>query len=1372
MGKPGAKKLDLITSTTPGDVHVLLVMGAPTPIPHPVPSSIIKDRVANSVKVEGQPGAVKGSKSKHTPPHIPQGGSWTKPPSNQGEIFITTSVNVLYEGKNAAVFGDTAMMCCDPSDMPVGKVMGNAATVLVAATGSGTGDDDRAAAAQAAMAKAAEGTGAGAPAMNQVTGEGHPVDVVTGNVIAQGEDLDLDGPLPVQFVRTYVSSRAAVDGPLGHGWAHNFQEEIEPVEQGHPEWERVHAELTAAGNPDPDVRYLVYRDPNGQPTAYRALADGGRLRDPFRRRTLERVGRTFQLTLAGGGVRRFARVEGSGTRYLPVEVADRKGNVMRLRYDRAARPVEIEDPYQRTVCLVYDDRRLVELRLRLPGRPERRWCSYSYDDRGDLVAVLDRADFRTRYAYADHLLVMDRNRDGYAFHFAYDAERRCVQTWGEDGYLTRHLRFDPSRRRTHVVNGEGEHTVYSYTDAGVVQRIEKGGALFSESLFDELGRVIERSSGAGVIARMTYGDAGELLAIADADGNETTYTYNEFGQATSLTDALGAVTTHEYDERGNMTARTLPGGATTRWVHDARGRIVEEIRANGRRITIAYDEFGHPREVSDGSRRLTYRYDALGQLVRYTPCDGPERTYEWNEQGYPFRMLVGDQVTAAFEYSPEGYLLSDRDAHGTVRRFAYGPPGVAVETTTHDSGPAERAILRTRLTITRDSEGRPVTVTDQDGLVRTSAYDAAGHLVRETDPDGTVRHLTRDGAGRVVEIRDNRGTAQRTMTDGRGAPLRIEYADGTHDAFEYDELGRVTSATNAWGTVGFEYDAEGRQTVRRQGDFEILADVAPDGRRMSWTWPDGPTTTFTAASGGILDSIEFAGRRIDFEFDGSRLPARRALPNGLVESYEFDALGRQVRYELRGARDSLVTRHIEYDGYRIARIRDSAAGDREFHYDVHGRLVRVAGAAQEEYRYDARDNLVASHRFRESYVEGPDLLRRADARQLDYDERGRVVELRREDGVLRFGYDAKGDLTSVDLPDGGSVTYRYDVFGRRVEKVFRGGSRDGTRVRFCWNDDDLVKEERWNGDELYEERCYLFASHVPIARLDRRGGTERAIFYHTDHVGTPRLCTDEQGEVVWRSAAEAFGHDASASTFQPLCLPGQYFDEETGLHYNRFRYYDPFTTRYLQPDPLHTIADPNRYGYPLDPLTRSDPLGLSSTRVINADPADGALIKGEARDRWAAAGVPVSDMFGDDGMPDLTGVDHVVIYAHGNPWEIGRSTPEDRLKGKVAEFSPGMSGRELAQYLKARGFTGSRVTLISCQTGLNKPGGQSFAQDVADELGGSTEVKSWRFKTTTDANGEVRCINPNGPGLLPPGTGQRIFTAGGPHGGKPGDFTT
>src|SRR5262245_15445774 len=195
MGKPGAKKLDKIVSVTPGDVHIIITpAGVPTPIPHPC-NSIIKDSVATTVKVSGQPGAVKGSISKHTPPHIPQGGSFSKPPMNQGEIFITTSLQVYYEDKEAAVLGDTAKMCADPVDQPVGKVSGTAATVLVAATSSGSGGEGEGEG-EAQKAAGAGGAKAGGPGLAKTTGEGHPVDVVTGNVLAHGDDFALDAPIP------------------------------------------------------------------------------------------------------------------------------------------------------------------------------------------------------------------------------------------------------------------------------------------------------------------------------------------------------------------------------------------------------------------------------------------------------------------------------------------------------------------------------------------------------------------------------------------------------------------------------------------------------------------------------------------------------------------------------------------------------------------------------------------------------------------------------------------------------------------------------------------------------------------------------------------------------------------------------------------------------------------------------------------------------------------------------------------------------------------------------------------------------------------------------------------------------------------------
>jgi len=130
MGQPAAKQGDRIMAT---DTHIIMVPSpggpVPTPIPHPF-NGIINGGLSTDVYIEGVPSATANSTAMNTPPHVPQGGSFQKPPSNQGKI-IMGSTTVLINGKQAARNGDTAMTCNDPADLPVGQVMSTTTTVLV-----------------------------------------------------------------------------------------------------------------------------------------------------------------------------------------------------------------------------------------------------------------------------------------------------------------------------------------------------------------------------------------------------------------------------------------------------------------------------------------------------------------------------------------------------------------------------------------------------------------------------------------------------------------------------------------------------------------------------------------------------------------------------------------------------------------------------------------------------------------------------------------------------------------------------------------------------------------------------------------------------------------------------------------------------------------------------------------------------------------------------------------------------------------------------------------------------------------------------------------------------------------------------------------
>jgi len=130
VGQPAAKQGDQVMAT---DIHIILIPAppgppVPTPLPHPF-SGILQVGLSTNVMIMGRPAATKDSVAINTPPHIPQGGPFQKPPSNQGKVMLG-SPTVLINGKMAARAGDTVMTCNDPVDLPVGKIIA-VGTVLI-----------------------------------------------------------------------------------------------------------------------------------------------------------------------------------------------------------------------------------------------------------------------------------------------------------------------------------------------------------------------------------------------------------------------------------------------------------------------------------------------------------------------------------------------------------------------------------------------------------------------------------------------------------------------------------------------------------------------------------------------------------------------------------------------------------------------------------------------------------------------------------------------------------------------------------------------------------------------------------------------------------------------------------------------------------------------------------------------------------------------------------------------------------------------------------------------------------------------------------------------------------------------------------------
>ncbi|MQY15647.1 hypothetical protein SRB5_58350 [Streptomyces sp. RB5] len=195
-------------------------------------------------------------------------------------------------------------------------------------------------------------------------------------------------------------------------------------------------------------------------------------------------------------------------------------------------------------------------------------------------------------------------------------------------------------------------------------------------------------------------------------------------------------------------------------------------------------------------------------------------------------------------------------------------------------------------------------------------------------------------------------------------------------------------------------------------------------------------------------------------------------------------------------------------------------------------------------------------------------------------------------------------LTDVTTPDGTHWRYAYDPLGRRTSKQRLSPDNSiAEETTFTW-DGTLLCEQTTTGPTPHP--VTLTWDHqglTPLSQTERllNEATQQEIdarFFAiaTDLIGTPTELIDDTGTITWHTRTTLWGTttwNRTATAYTPLRFPGQYYDPETGLHYNHHRYYDPTTARYTTPDPLGLAPAPNPTTYVHSPHTRTDSQGLA-----------------------------------------------------------------------------------------------------------------------------------------------------------------------------------
>lgn len=837
-------------------------------------------------------------------------------------------------------------------------------------------------------------------------------------------------------------------------------------------------------------------------------------------------------------------------------VTDAHGNETWHYYDILGYTYRIRHPDERSEWFFRDEAKNLIRHVHASGSEER----YSYDERGNVL---------------EHI-----RADGSVMHYAYDDLDQLIKVSDAEGGQWQRA-YDDRGNLIEAIDPLENKTEYAYNSAGLVTGVK-----------DALGNE----------QKLDYNDVGQLVEYVDCSGKSSCWEYNERGQMTCYTDAAGNSTEHVY-EAGHLVLTKHPDKTEERFQHDAEGRLLAYTDGLGHCTSWSYTAAG----------LIGERVDACEQTLRY----------HWDRCGRLLVLENENERRAQFQYDSLGRLLQETCFDGQITRYGYDAVTGRLANTITGSR---------RIAWSFDAMGRLVerSASLGDQTQRENfAYDGNGNLTEASNADSRLQWF-HDSAGNVLrEHQHYLGLEKSTI-----AVWRHEYdALNQRIATIRPDGHRVSWLTYGTGhllglrldeheLLGLERDDLHREIARHQGNHLLQTQQwDPVGRLQQ----------------------QMLGRSDD----------KTVL---LKRDYQYDAAGQltDVNDSRRGP--------LAYRYDPVGRLLSAASrlGTETFAFDPAGNLL---DKANEEDRRPLSVDAPRSKRL-------DNLLREYAGTHYEYDERGNRTVRWHDGRYSRMRWDLFDRLAHFE--DGRlSVDYAYDALGRRLYKNSVAYCKQRPEAGSEWNRNEYARKQRelgcgftlygWDGDNLAWESSrgqvdgglgrtvhYIYEpdTFVPVAQALRHQfinlltQVEHAgdfnleddplwnyspstqpldvlAWYQCDHLGTPQELTDQQGDIAWSAQYKVWGeaqetHSRFAQQVgltNPIRFQGQYHDHETGLHYNRYRYYDPLIGRFIGKDPISYAGGLNLYEYAPNPVSWVDPLGLARDTAKKA--ADAALKKGK-----------------------------------------------------------------------------------------------------------------------------------------------------------------
>ena len=1065
-----------------------------------------------------------------------------------------------------------------------------------------------------------------------------PINVLSGNKFRQEQDIkpqDISQTIGLEYTR-YYNSQSNYANVLGYGWRSSYDIQLLDTNDGiqiiqsdgsqlffYPTIKSLNNGLkqTIYTASNKKYGYITTTNNTGYPTWQWQYPSGQRLdfsTDSRYLKTNTTLGKLDRIT---------------SNSFQP------NSDYLALRYDNHQRLIQVQDSRARQLTISYTKTRY-DLPLITVQSPQAQY-QYYLDKQGNLSQYINANGDRTAYYYQDpndpHNLTkkvlypaLNPKQPQLLGQWQYDKNDRVIYESLADGKQAIRMQYDTnaplnkvaslnedgSKLYTNILtNALGQQTHYQYKILKGNYRTVKVegagcqscGSTTLPTQLDEHGNLIEKVIGDNTY-HYTYDGQSRLtrIDITTEEGNRQWLQSRQY-QGDSIVPTVitepsviagkQTTTTIRYNQYQQPVQVTQQGyiPATTNHAEQSIQRQISYAygTVNGSSKLISIDSV-----LPGAADTITYQYNAQGQLIQINYPEGLTQRFNYDEAGRITRFQDIDTLTTDYLYDTQGQVIQTTKA-GKISKVAY------------------------------DAQGRLQQLVDPLGQTLNYQYNAAGELSQVSDGKLAQINLIRDIDGNLTQadllvngkVEQHINTPQQknssvlSFSDEPEPPLPtkvIKDKDRRDTVAYFDDFGRIVgekSPTTGWTAYQWDNDDNLTQVTNELGQTitttydsygrKIL--VQTNKEKISFNWNDKNQLTAINSNHYNIQyqyddnnnlvvinwRLEDKKFSVQQKYDSKGNFIKKVLPSGIQLNYLYNQTGKL---------DKITREKLLFNSTIAFNLSDNNPYDYKSEFNLGNDLTQF-----NSFRKDGTVNFAGnkdiaysqSQPYKDGYVIGyayagkstqfvdtnlnnnqqdVKTVSQYPTNQDSYNAIGQLVK----DNRYQYSYDEFGRLTEIyDLNHHLIAQYDHLITGERYKKTVFNNGKASQIIYYIYEDNLLIGEYTSNNKDKAKE--YVYYGIQPVAMLEN----DHSYYLTTDHRDAVIAVTDDDKNIVWQGDIQANGFISSLKGSVEMNVRGsnQYYDAESGLHYNINRYFSPSRNQYLTPDPVGLAVGDDLYAF-------------------------------------------------------------------------------------------------------------------------------------------------------------------------------------------------